>query len=286
MKKFLKSLAVLGVMLSVGNAVANFTGDPVADGWKFHGNSLDLGIFARDAGGALYSFDVYSHSFTLSEDDELVDDVYWKPGDQIYGVGGVNLSGYINRVRIVAKFGASDAIFSPSTYVGSPGDGKSDFSDGDGGIGSVLVGYEYKFDGDQLNPMVFGQNGGIVTPDIVQYYDGTTPVLNIDVVYAYARGIFQTEGIAPTEDTNADPILRDVLQSFEIIVNLTALADPLRDGVNETGFDPIPALGGLAVVVIQEHTYARYTDALIPEPSTGVLVFLAATGLLAIRRRG
>lgn len=150
------------------------------------------------------------------------------------------------------------------------------------------MGYEYKFTGDKLNPLVFGQNGGIVGPDIVQYYDGITPVKNIDIVYAYVRGIFTTESnpiIITSDDEINIPISRDVLQSFEIIVNLTALADPLRDGVNETGFDPLPSLGGLAVVVIQEHTYAYYTDAGIPEPSSGGLVLLAAAGALAIRRR-
>lgn len=283
--RWIMAVVLVGAVLQ---ANAQFTGDPIADGWTYHGNSLSLGVFARNAGGAMFSFDVYSHSFTLSADDELVDDVYWLPGDQIYGVGGVNLSGYINRVRVVAKFGASTAIFSPSSYVGSPGDGNSDFSDGDGGIGSVLVGYEYKFTGDKLNPLVFGQNGGIVGPDIVQYYDGITPVKNIDIVYAYVRGIFTTESnpiIITSDDEINIPTSRDVLQSFEIIVNLTALADPLRDGVNETGFDPLPALGGLAVVVIQEHTYAYYTDAVIPEPSSGGLVLLAAAGALATRRR-
>lgn len=102
----------LGALLQATTATA-LTGDPLADGWAYSGNSLDQGAYVRGTGNI--GFDMYSTQFTVSDsslfsltghsgagfNDYYVDPKTnsrtwdtdnarsWSVGDTVIGIGGM-----------------------------------------------------------------------------------------------------------------------------------------------------------------------------------------------------
>jgi len=270
----LRSLGFVAALLAVATVSASaitFTGNPATDGWTLHGNSLSLGTYIRGAGD--YGFDTYSTGFTLSASDPLFNGTSWLAGDQILALGGVMNPVEFVVARLVGKFGASTAAFSPSSLASPFGDGDGSFSGGDGGLGSVQVDYLYQFSiiggFSKLNA---GQDVTILTPDTVRYFNGAS--VNINADYGRVLSDFQiTAG-------------SDLLLSFEVFLNLSALGDPARGNLGSV----VPAINGKADMALQNELDVNiWTDAyigqIVPEPSTAGLVALAGFGLLALRKR-
>lgn len=277
MKRICSWAGMFVVSAFVGALAASaddYTGDPAADGWLLHGNSLANGIYIRGVAGL--SFDVYSDTFTITTNSPLWDGTladpnsgFWHPGDLVLGLGGVNESGYIYEPRMVAKFGAAGATFSPSTLPSPAGNGNGSFSGGNAGNGGVQADYEYQFTLGETNLNPADQNGGIELPDNVLYYSGGSS--NIDPVYGAILARFQQDGQG-----------RDVLQSWEVAVDLTALSDPDRANFGSE----VPIIDGRSDMALQENL-GDYTDAfVVPEPSTYslVIISLAAFGWTFKRR--
>ena len=269
MRSWAGLLAVITALGVVPVSAVPLTGNPAADGWFSHGNSLSMGTYIRGIGG--WSFAVYSHEFVLESGDALVNGSTWLVGDQIIGLGGVLAPGQSIMPRLVAKFGAEGATFSASTLASPFGNGRGSFSDGHGGLGSVQVDYAYTFTSSVLDP---GQNGVILTPDFVRYYDGTTTLVDAD----FGRVIALFNG--------------SQLESWEVVLNLRALADPLA-GNKGSAIPLVNGLGDMALQPLPLGALPTYTDALtdrtaIPEPSSAILVLssLVALSRLLKRRRG
>src|ERR1700685_1683179 len=91
------------IVATLTASAANFTGNPVADGWTSDGVSTNSGTYIRGASdlGNLasddFSFNVYSTTFTLSSALGP-----FSSGDVMLGLGGINNSGFILGPRIVA----------------------------------------------------------------------------------------------------------------------------------------------------------------------------------------
>lgn len=262
--------ASLTLVVTLQASAITFTGNPATDGWTFHGNSLSLGTYIRGAGD--YGFDTYSTGFTLSAGDPLYNGTSWLAGDQILALGGVMNPVEFVVARTVAKFGASTAIFSPSTLPSPLGNGNGSFSGGDGGLGSVQVDYLYQFSiVGGFSKLDAGQDQAILTPDTVRYYNGASVNINSD----YGRVLSDFQITAGS----------DFLLSFEAFLNLTALSDPSRGNLGV-----VPAINGKADMALQNELDVNiWTDAyvsqIVPEPSTAGLVTLAGLGLLAARKR-
>jgi len=262
------------IVATLAASAANFTGSPVADGWQPDGNSTNLGTYIRSAidigenpSIGDFSFNVYSDAFTISSNLGP-----FEAGDKLLGLGGVNNSGFILGPRIIAKFGAAGASFSPSTTLPPLGNGNGSFTT-NSGIGGIELAFWYQYSGNVLSNS--SDNGGIRYPntatnsqDVVLYNvnnTGTTSNLNN---YAAVVGLFTLTGG------------KDVLTSWELVVDVTALSDPSR---GDFGVQ-VPIPGGLSDVPLQE-TFGGapdgFTDAfaLIPEPSTYSLVLISVAAL-------
>jgi hypothetical protein len=248
---------------------ANLTGDPRADGWNRLGNALDPGIYIRGGGG--WSFDVYRTAFVLAGSDALVSG-NWEAGDQIIGLGGVMTPArFIFRPNLVAKFGSATATFSASSVSSPNGNGNGSFTQGMAGLGGVQVDLDFEFEssGDRLRSDQI--TGSPVFPDAVIYdHDGSAssspPYTYIDEDFGRVLGLF------------SDISGQDALTAFEVILNLTYLADSSRGG----GYDPVPIVNGRSNMALQRNNN-DYTDALVvPELPVWAMVPI---GLFIIIRR-
>jgi hypothetical protein len=241
-------IAVVCTLIGAFAASAgNFTGNPVTDGWRLDGNSLTNGIYIQGDGG--FSFNAYSTSFIISSNLGP-----FTAGDELLGLGGVNNSGFILGPRIVAKFGSTGASFSASSIPSPNGNGNGAFPT-DSGIGGVEIAFWYQYSGSDLASP--SDNGGLRYPnsatnaqDLVLYNVdniGTTTNLNR---FAAVIALFTNTGG------------EDVLESWEEVVDITALADPRRGGFGSR----IPVAGGLSDAVLQDtvdSSPADFTGALI-----------------------
>lgn len=126
----------LGMLAPVAASPIGFTGNPALDNWVLQGNSLTLGTYIRGAGNL--NFNVYSSAFYLDASSPLVGG-QWQMGDLVLGLGGVpqGASNNFYKPRMVAKFGAEGALFSPSTTLTPPGNGLGSFGSGVAGSGGV-----------------------------------------------------------------------------------------------------------------------------------------------------
>lgn len=224
---------------------ASVTGDPAADGWLYQGNSLADGTYIRGTGG--WSFDVYSNAFILSPLHPLVGG-NWQSGDQIVGLGAKMTGQYIYWPNLVAKFGSSSATFSPSTVPAPNGNGNGSFSSGMGGLGGVQVDYNYEFTGTVLRSDQSLLSGQFIKPDNVLYNDGSPlfSVVSRNEDFARVVALFSRVGGS------------DILDSFEVILNLSYLGDSARQGI--AGPSGMPVLNGKADLAVQRFAN-EYTDA-------------------------
>lgn len=254
---------------------ASVTGDPAADGWLYQGNSLAAGTYIRGTGG--WSFDVYSNAFILSPLDSLVGG-NWQSGDQIVGLGAKTTGQYIYSPNLVAKFGSSTATFSPSTVPAPNGDGNGSFSSGMAGLGGVQVDYNYEFSGTVLRSDQAPLSGQLIKPDNVLYDDGSPLFSLVSRNQDFARVVALFNRVDGA----------DILESFEIILNLSYLGDSTRLGIAGPG--GIPALNGKSDLAVQRFAN-EYTDAYlltspapVPVPPALWLFASALAGLRLARR--
>lgn len=267
------------------------TGDPAADGWSSHGNSLSNGVYSR--GGANFGFQIYSAAFTVTPGSmfDITDGAHsWLPGDVVLGVGGVfedisagdagwgSFTGpVVNNLhtspmhgpKLVAKFGTSDATYSASTT--APGSGNGQGSTAAGGIGTVFV----------------RSSGWFHATDPVQSQDSDTTWLSGDnqLMLLDKPSHISREGDAAPDTRVArlmwdyDPMIGKP-RSWQILLNVSLL-DRLSPGF--AGLTPAP--GDLTIVSVQDRD-SVYTDAVIRTvPAPGALALLGLAGVCAARRR-
>jgi uncharacterized protein (TIGR03382 family) len=252
-----------------------FSGNPVADGWAFSGDSLVTG--ASYVGGAPgngnfndgnATFKLYSKTTTVTAQFLIecgATCAAWLVGDTIYGLGAVFPSepgGGVqsNLGAVLLKWGVTSSVYSLSFPFSHPlGNGNRDHNNGDGGLGSVMA---------TINlPGV----SGISTPTSAFQWTGTTgsPGFNITLGnYIAFNTILSGSNIA----------------SYEGYLNATLLY-----GSNPASISSPYQFGGNSIIGVRSGGNAFLeTHALvagIPEPATG---FLAAGALLAgwlVRRR-
>lgn len=318
--------AALAATVATSVQAGPVTGNPLADDWAFNGNSLDNGTYVYvnsstlvDQGGVtdwedidkVYDFDVYSTSFHLDAGSALLGNG-WGIGDVIIGIGAVvNQTPNLNSaVRVLTKYGASDADFRPSTVAPNdtnppsipnvnpapyPGTNNTSlWGDGIGnsgasGTGGVImdtpqiwggIGRSPWFDADGAGNVILidgsrrpdpnNENDGVAS---TRRYVGGSSVGSLDQ-YGVIKFIYQLD-----EDT-------ELLSSFESYLNVSLL--------ERNGFTDNPAPGDGFVIAIQ-NVSAEFTKTtgvspdlgVIPEPSSLVLASLGLGGLVfAVRRRG
>lgn len=252
---------------------SSISGNPLADGWAFQGNSLDAGTYVRGQGG--YDFGIYTSSFSLSGGSNLLGSG-WQAGDSLLGVGGVvnDLGGNISQsLRIVTKFGTDPGAWSPATEsaLGS-------FSAGHGGDGAVLLG--------TYSP-ANASSGGHFNPGVALNFLDPGTVHEIPLAQRYDSGV--TSSI----DTNIGKILftfdaSNYLASWQLVLNLTLLEAELPAG------SILPSDADRIIQTLQRsNNSTQFTDGLggfdtaavvIPLP-TGAGMAAFGLGLVALRRR-
>lgn len=272
--RWASSVALAGLLAGTASA-SSVSGDPLADGWVFGGNSLALGNYVR--GDGVFDYGLYTSAFSLSSGSNLVGSG-WQAGDSILGIGGVITPGAANpnltqSVRLVAKFGTSPSAWQASTITPTGGNGLGSFSGGAGGDGAILLGTDGPTQGTgSLNPgssrFVGPGNpgpGNVFEIPLAQRYDGGGVSA---MPTSIGKFIFQF-------DTN------DVLSSWQVLLNRDVLGAQLGAGAE------IPGLGDRAIVTLQRSVNSTlFTDSLITVvPAPGALALLGLGGLCATRRR-
>jgi hypothetical protein len=271
---YLRIMMATVLVVAVGRSYGGpVTGDPAADGWNMLGNSKELGTYVRGSGD--FDFTLYTRSFNLDADDATTFGGGWQANDLVLGIGAMVAGGsnLDQKVRIVAKFGAADAAFSPSSTLTTPGDGQG--SSSVGGVGAIQL--ETRTPWTTESQLAVPANAGTIfnytnsgVSDKTQR-NGSGYISNsVDV----GRLIFKTDNTG------------GLLSSLEVYLNVSAL--------ERGGYSVNPAPGDAFVLALQQQAGA-YRDALgatdavgaVPEPSSLVLAGLgAAAGLVvALRRR-
>lgn len=284
----MKSLIFSSVALAAlsGSALAAITGNPVADGWSFSGNSLANGTYVRGEG--TFSFDIYSSAFTVQAGSGLVisDGAYsWLAGDQVlalggkfvpttasaagwssfspnpYSGGGVAVNDDVSgSARLVSKFGTSTNTFSTSTT--APflnGNGNGSIESGQGGDGALLL--------RTTSNRSAGGAGLIGMLDVATRYDGVGTPSSLDprvgrMAYTWSNAIYSAGAI----------------DTWEIMVNVSLLA-------RVSSYGAYPVAGDDAIMAVQRSTN-RYTDGLVTvTPAPGALALAGLGGLVVLRRR-
>lgn len=274
------------------------TGNPATDGWDLNGNSLSLGTFVYTNShdyNKLFNFDVYSKSSHLVAGSSLLGSG-WLANDLVVGIGGVIHSGPLNsQVRILAKYGASDATFTASSFAPvnpipswSPptppfyGDGIGNSSSS--GTGGIVLETPQIWGGNPPNTPWFNPSGAgsVVTIDGSVWPTGD-PNAKAAKVNRYVSQI--------GTDITSDGVMKliyqvngsGLLSSFETYLNLSLL--------ERKGFLAHPAPGDRFVLAIQDLSsdFTKATGKLsaVPEPSSLVLAVcgLGGLGLVYVRRR-
>ena len=280
-------VALLALVALTSAALAGIptSGNPATDGWLDAGNSQAAGTYIRSStanNGILFNYDAYTTSFTLPAGSSLIDS-HWEAGDLVLALGGVmqvqlpiTSTSYLNP-RLVSKFGGLNSQFAPA----SPGPGLGAFSAGAGGLGSIQVAYTYSPSPSPHTTTVSQQplNG---VPQIAAnlYYFGPSGYVTLNAGYdVYGKNIALFD---PSSGYTT-------LQSFEVLLDVTALSDPTRGNLGSY----VPQMGAASDMALQNGS-SDYVDAyvgklgVVPEPSavgTGVAMGLAAAGFVWWRRR-
>lgn len=266
---------------------ASVTGNPFNDGWTAGGNSLSNGVYVR--GSANYSFNLYGSVMTIAAGDnmEISDGIYsWLAGDTVIGVGGEFVSitageaGWsaftgnqpnailAESTKLVAKFGTSGAIFSPSTVAPSAGNGIGGTADaGSGGVFMRSSGWFYEANWEAGA----GTLQRLDKADHISRNGSTRPDASVGRL------------IWTWDDTSKH------VDSWQMLLNTSLL---VRLQPDFTG--PVPGEGNMCIVSIQNRDSA-YTDALItlpsmpevPEPGSMLACLAGFSGFISIyfRRR-
>jgi hypothetical protein len=284
----------IGFALAVPARAALVSGNPVADGWNFEGNSLQKGLYVT--GTANYAFDAYTAGLTVSAGSNLeISDgaLSWLAGDIVLGVGGrfqtitaaaagwaaitgtgqnslLPTSSPYSGPKLQAKFGTNLATWSTSTVAPSSPNGNGNSSSANGG-GRV-----------QIRTSGFFRTGS-PTPGQTEpwTWDGNSgDLLVLDksdhILWAGDAGIDKRVArmIWIWDDT-----LKQV-SSWELLLNVS-----LMDRLYPSFAGPLPAIGDQTIMTVQNGD-AAFTDALVaiqavapvvPEPSA-----LAIWALLAV----
>ena len=279
----LRVLAVVASGLTChGTARAELlTGDPSADGWALGANSLQAGTYVRGNGN--FSYDLFRASYALGSGSPLAAMANpWSVGDQVLALGGVVApttaaaagwaaftGGPVNgklaaNVRVVSKFTSSPSAWSASGVAPGLGDGAGSFSNGDGGLGAVLV--------STPSGQVTSAGAGVLTvPVNANQWSGTAGSNGPAIDPSTSRVIYAV-------DTSGR------LRSWELFLNTTLLASA------NTGL-PTPNAAGRWNQALQAGQSSVFlTDALspgenvVPAPAAGILLGVGATALAFGRR--
>jgi len=245
----------------VGNPTSTGSG---ADNWQFALNSLDNNRYIRGAGG--FSFDMYRTVDRVRAGDALATMASpWAVGDFILGMGGVilgapNLTG---SVRIVSKFTSfTKGQFTASTNPSPNGNGAGNFSNGDGGIGAVLI-------GNTPGAVTAANAGMLLTPTTAFQWDGGLAGPNgLTISPDTARYVYQVNGSG-------------LLKSWEVLLNVTKL-NSQNTGLLAPDYD-----GHWNQSLQRGTSNTLYTDTInqhSPLPPT-LVALVGGAGLLGLGRR-
>jgi hypothetical protein len=289
MKVFMATVMVLAAMAASSQAaIVSVTGNPLADGFAYCGNSLDNGTYVRGSGN--YGYDAYGAGFSVQAGSNLANGTTWLAGDTVLAVGGqfasvtaaeagwsaftgnsVNslLSTSPSGPKLQAKFGNAAAAWTTSTL--APGSGN--------GLGSLSYG-----DGDLLTGVAIQVRTG------TYYTDGTAPSWSSDAgtLMALAKDSHVEWTVSSSIISMNAEVARMIWTydaathkpgSWELLLNTSLIG---RNNPSYAGI--LPALGDDVIMTVQDND-GSYTDTLIntvPEPITLALMGL---GGLIIRRR-
>ncbi len=303
-----RTLVVKALLLIFGVCpdafAASLTGNPEADGWFHHGNSLSDGHYVHGVGN--YAFETYTTQFTVTDgsiydisghDDPSYHNYYetnhwtkadarpWTPGDTVIGIGGAfnsitaedaswdaftgaAVNGAINgehRFRLQAKVAGEDSTWSTSTIAPAGGNGIG--STAAGGAGSFLVRTSGWHD---LATWESGEGTmwGLQKPEHIETTGIETTGDDIRLDADVARIIWTWDAA------------NNRVGTWEILLNMSLIeADLQASGFNGA----LPGLLGAGVIQSVQVQNGASTDALasitVPEPSTWILALL---GMVAI----
>ena len=245
----------------VGNPSATWAG---ADNWVFAQNSLGV-RYIRGAGG--FDFDMYRTVDRVRAGDALATMASpWTVGDAIVGMGGViiNAPNLTNSIRIVSKFTSFLNGQFTASPPGSPspnGTGAGNFSAGNGGIGSVLL-------GNAPGAVTAANAGMLLVPTTAFQWNGTVGSNGLAISPDTARFVYQVDGTT------------GLLTSWEVLLNLSKL-NALGTGFLSPDYD------GRWDQSLQRGTSSTlFTDAInqhMPVPPT-MVAFAAGAAVLGFGR--
>lgn len=294
------SLSLFALVVVLGSTAVHsaplVSGDPAADGWVLAGHSLQNGVYAT--GSANYGFDAYSAGITIPSGSNLeISDgsMSWLAGDTVLGVGGkfasitAGAAGWgaitgnsVNQLlptsspysgpKLQAKFGTSLATWTTSTTAPNSGNGNSSSGSGGGRVqirtsgyfqtGTPLVGQTepWTWDGNSGQVLVLDKPSHIV-------WGG-----DASIDKRFARMIWVWDNTAHK------------IAGWELLLN-SSLMGRLYPGYS----GPLPDIGDMAVLTVQNGDGGSFTDALVdvtavPEPASVGLVVLAGMAFVARRR--